>query len=258
MLVDVHAHLDDEAFDGDRDQLLEEIKSQGIKVINAGTDLETSRFSLQLAREYGFVYACVGVHPHEASRVPADYLDALREMARDPKVVAIGEIGLDYHYNFSPGDVQKEVFEEQLSLARELGLPVVVHSREADCDTLEILKKSGVRKSLMHCYSGSPEMAAELAELGFYFSFGGPLTFKNAAKTREVAAGLPRDRVLIETDCPYLTPEPFRGKRNDPTRLPYIAAALAQIWRVPVEEVVEITCRNAVSLFNIDLKPGRR
>ncbi|TYP57374.1 TatD family hydrolase [Thermosediminibacter litoriperuensis] len=254
MLVDVHAHLDDEAFDGDRDQLLEEIKSRGITVINSGSDLESSRLSLRLAREYEFVYACVGIHPHEASGVPAGYLEALREMARDPKVVAVGEIGLDYHYNFSPRDVQKKVFEEQLSLARELGLPVVVHSREAHGDTLEILKKSAVRKGLMHCYSGSPETAAELLALGFYFSFGGILTFKNAARTREVAAGLPRDRILLETDCPYLSPEPFRGRRNDPTRLPYIAAALAEIWGVPVEEVVEITHRNAVSLFNIDFK----
>ncbi|MCG0275065.1 MAG: TatD family hydrolase [Thermosediminibacteraceae bacterium] len=252
MLVDAHAHLDDKAFESDREKLLEEIESQGIVVINAGSDLKSSLKSLELARKHNFIYACVGVHPHEASNVPADYLDILRELAHDKRVVAIGEIGLDYHYNFSPKDVQKKVFEEQLLLAKELGLPVVVHSREALCDTLEILEKSGVKKGLMHCYSGSLEEAQDFLALGFYFSFGGILTFKRAEKTREVAAGLPRDRVLLETDCPYLTPEPFRGKRNDPTRLPYIARALAKIWGISEKEVEEITKSNAKNFFSID------
>ncbi|MDN5331011.1 MAG: TatD DNase family protein [Tepidanaerobacteraceae bacterium] len=252
VLVDAHAHLDDAAFDGEREELLKNIKEQGIIVINAGSDLESSRASLELARNYDFVYACVGVHPHEASKVSPDYIDVLRDLARHPKVVAIGEIGLDYHYNFSPGEVQKKVFEAQLSLAKELGLPVVVHSREALGDTLEILKKAGVKKGLMHCYSGSLTEAWDFLALGFYFSFGGILTFKKAEDMRKVAAGLPKERVLIETDCPYLSPEPFRGKRNDPTRLIYIARALSDIWGISERKVGEITKSNAKELFGIE------
>ncbi|KXG77851.1 putative deoxyribonuclease YcfH [Fervidicola ferrireducens] len=252
VLVDAHAHLDDAAFDGDREELLKHIKEQGIIVINAGSDLESSRMSLELARNYDFVYACAGVHPHEASKVSPDYIDGLRELAKHPKVVAVGEIGLDYHYNFSPREVQKKVFEAQLSLAKEMGLPVVVHSREALGDTLEILKKSGVKKGLMHCYSGSLDEARDFLDLGFYFSFGGVLTFKKAEDVRKVAAGLPKGRVLIETDCPYLSPEPFRGKRNDPTRLVYIIRALADIWGISEGEVGEITKNNAKELFGIE------
>ena len=252
VLVDAHAHLDDAAFDGDREELLKHIKEQGIIVINAGSDLESSRMSLELARNYDFVYACAGVHPHEASKVSPDYIDGLRDLAKHPKVVAVGEIGLDYHYNFSPREVQKKVFEAQLSLAKEMGLPVVVHSREALGDTLEILKKSGVKKGLMHCYSGSLDEARDFLDLGFYFSFGGVLTFKKAEDVRKVAAGLPKERVLIETDCPYLSPEPFRGKRNDPTRLIYIVRALSYIWGISEEEVVKITKNNAKKLFGIE------
>lgn len=252
VLVDAHAHLDDAAFDGDREELLKRIKEQGIIIINAGSDLESSRVSLELAQNYNFVYASVGIHPHQASKVSIDYINWLRDLAKHPKVVAVGEIGLDYHYNFSPKEVQKKVFEAQLSLAKEMDLPVVVHSREALGDTLEILKKSGVKKGLMHCYSGSLDEAWAFLDLGFYFSFGGVLTFKKAEDVRKVVAGLPKERVLIETDCPYLSPEPFRGKRNDPTRLVYIVQALADIWGISEGEVVKITKNNAKELFGIE------
>lgn len=252
VLVDAHAHLDDAAFDGDREELLKRIKEQRIIVINAGSDIESSCTSLELASKCDFVYACVGVHPHQALKVGPGYIDGLRELAKQPKVVAVGEIGLDYHYNFSPKEVQKKVFEEQLSLAKEVGLPVVVHSREALGDTLEILKKSGVKKGLMHCYSGSFDEAWAFLDLGFYFSFGGVLTFKKAEDVRKVAAALPKERVLVETDCPYLSPEPFRGRRNDPTRLVYIVKALADIWGISETEVGEITKRNAKEFFGLD------
>lgn len=253
VLVDAHAHLDDEAFDGDRSELLRQIQKAGIIVVNAGSDLESSRFSLELARNWDFVYACVGVHPHEAKKAHPGYIGELTELARDPKVVAIGEIGLDYHYDFSPREVQKEVFEKQLLLAKDLGLPVVVHCREALSDVLEILKKSGVKKGLLHCYTGTLKEAQDFLELGFYFSFGGMLTFKKAEDLRKVAKGLPKERVLVETDCPYLSPEPFRGRRNDPTRLVYVVRSLAGIWGISEEEVAEITRNNAIELFGLEL-----
>ena len=250
MFVDVHAHLDDKAFDGDREQVLENIRAAGMLVVTAGSDVETSRFSVELARKYDFVYACVGVHPHEAGKAPKDYLEELKELAKDPKVLAIGEIGLDYYYEFSERRIQQYVFVEQLELAESLNLPVIIHDRDAHQDTLSILKKSSPR-GLMHCYSGSLEMARELLKLGFYFSFGGVITFKNAKRPREVVSQLPLDKILLETDCPYLTPEPYRGKRNDPTKIPLIAQKLAELHQVSLQEVEDITYANFTKLFGL-------
>jgi len=251
MFIDAHAHLDAEAFDKDRDEVLKKIKDSGIHVINAGSDIDSSAFSLKLAREHDFIYACVGVHPHDSERAPKDYLDTLYDMAKAPKVLAIGEIGLDYHYDFSDREIQKKVFKEQLALARELDLPVVVHDREAHQDTLEIIKKSGISRGLMHCYSGSLELAQEYIKLGFYFSLGGTITFKNAKKPKESAAKIPLDKILLETDCPYLSPEPFRGKRNDPTNIPIIARAMAELRSISVEEIEKAIEENTRRLFGI-------
>lgn len=251
MLVDAHAHLDDDAFDPDREEVIQKIKEAGIFVINAGSDLHTSEFSVRLAERYDFVYACVGVHPHEAQKAPEGYLQILRNLAQSPKVVAVGEIGLDYYYDFSDREIQKKVFSEQLELAKEVGLPVVIHDREAHGDTLEILKRSGIKRGLMHCYSGSYEIAGEFMKMGFYFSFGGPITFKNAKRPKEVAAKLPLEKILLETDCPYLSPEPYRGKRNDPTRVRVIAEALAHIKGITLQEVEKTTTSNARELFKL-------
>lgn len=253
MFFDVHAHLDDEAFDEDRDEVIEKVNQQNIGVINAGATLETSKTSVDLSGDYENFYACVGIHPHEAGDVPDNYIEILEDLASYPKVVAIGEIGLDYYYDLADKDVQKRVFFEQLDLAKRLDLPVVIHNREAHQDTLEILKKSGIKKGLMHCYSGSFEMAQEFMRLGFYFSFGGMITFKNAKRPKEVASKLPLNRILTETDCPYLTPEPYRGKRNDPTMIPIIANQLAKLQGVSVKELEENININLKNLFGIDI-----
>ncbi|HHX23895.1 MAG: TatD family hydrolase [Tepidanaerobacteraceae bacterium] len=251
MLADVHAHLDDKAFDDDRQEVLKNIKEAGITVINAGSDIKSSEFSLRLAQENDFIYACVGVHPHEAQKVKKDYINQLEKLANNPKVLGIGEIGLDYYYDFSDRKIQKRVFSEQIDLAKSLDLPVVIHDRDAHKDTLDILKDLRPLKGLMHCYSGSFEMAQELIKLGFYFSFGGVITFKNAKKPKEVVSKLPLDRILLETDCPYLSPEPFRGKRNDPTRIPVIAKALAGLKELSLDKVVETTNENLSKLFRL-------
>lgn len=244
MFVDVHAHLDDEAFDSDREEVLEKIKEAGIMVINAGSDIASSQMSVKLAKEHDLIYACIGVHPHDAQNVQKDYIKELEELAKNSKVVGIGEIGLDYYYDLSDRETQKRIFIEQLDLAKSLNLPVVIHDRDAHQDTLDILKDSRPAKGLMHCYSGSLEMAQELIRLGFYFSFGGVITFKNAKKPKEVASKLPLERILLETDCPYLSPEPYRGKRNDPTRIPVIAKTLAELRGITVDEIKDITFAN--------------
>lgn len=249
MFVDVHAHLDDEAFDTDRQEMIKKIEEAGIIVVNAGSDMASSRFSVKLAEEFDFIYACVGIHPHEAKKVEKDYLTKLEELAKSPKVIAIGEIGLDYYYGSSEKDAQQKVFREQIELAKSLNLPVVVHDRDAHKDTADILKNIKPERGLMHCYSGSFEMAQEFIEMNFYFSFGGVITFKNAKRPKEVAAKLPSDRILLETDCPYMSPEPYRGKRNDPTRIPIIAAQMAALRGVMLEEIERITYSNFNRLF---------
>ncbi|MCR4430227.1 MAG: TatD family hydrolase [Tepidanaerobacteraceae bacterium] len=258
MLIDAHAHLDDEAFDGDRESVMKKIREKGMIVINAGSNIETSKFSVELSQKHDFIYACVGIHPHEAAKAGQNYLETLKQLAEYERVLAIGEIGLDYHYDFCDREIQKKVFAEQLELAKELGLPVVVHDREAHRDTLEILQKSGVKKGLMHCYSASLEMAEEFMKIGFYFSFGGTITFKNASRPKQAASKLPLDKILLETDCPYLSPEPRRGKRNDPTEIETIASALAKLRGVSIEEIERATASNVRNLFGrLTLTGGR-
>ncbi len=255
VLVDSHAHLCDEAFDTDRDEVIARATQAGLAaIVDVGFDLESSKRAAALAGQRGEVYAAVGVHPHDASNVPEDYLDQLAGLAKNPRVVALGEMGLDFHYNLSPRDRQREVFGEQLELARELGLPVIIHDREAHGEILEILRsrRRGQYRGVLHCFSGSLEMARECLEMGFFLSLAGPVTFKNAHRLLQIAEELPLERLLVETDCPYLTPEPYRGKRNEPASVALVAAKIAEIKGLPVDEVARITADNAAALFGWD------
>lgn len=252
MLFDTHAHYDDEAFDPDRELLLESLPQRGVAlVVNPGCDLESSRKAVAYAAEYPHVYAAVGIHPENCGGfTPAD-MDALRQLAQQPKVAAIGEIGLDYYWAENPPRERQQVlFREQVLLAKELGLPVIIHDREAHADTLEVLRElrpAGV----LHCFSGSAEMAGEVAALGMYIGFTGAITFKNARKAPQAAAAVPDDLLLIETDCPYMAPEPYRGKRCDSSMLTRVAERLAEIRGGSAEEIVQMTCRNARRLFGV-------
>ena len=254
MLIDSHAHLDDRRFNDDRDMLIKNFKNNNIElVINIGADLMTSVASVELADKYDTIYAAVGVHPHSAKEVNTLVMENIRELTKNKKVVAIGEIGLDFHYDNSPRDVQRKWFIEQLKLAKELDLPVVIHTREASQETYDILKNNqdGTVRGVMHSFSGSAEMANLYVDMGFYISIGGPVTFKNARVVREVAEAVPLDKLLIETDCPYLTPEPYRGKRNEPVYMKYTAEKIAEVRGISYDEVVKATNRNAKKLFNI-------
>lgn len=252
-IFDSHAHYDSEAFDYDRKELLNALPEQGVcGIINCGTDIASSLKSLEYADEFQFVYAACGIHPHEAESCKDGYISVLRNLCNDEKCVAVGEIGLDYHYDFSPRDIQKRVFEEQLILAKELDLPVIVHDRESHEDTLALLKKYSP-KGVVHCFSGSAEMAKEIVKLGMYIGLGGAVTFKNARKPLEVAAVVPKDKLLVETDCPYMTPVPFRGKRNDSSFIPYAAETIASVWGMASQEVLNITRINANKLFGLEL-----
>jgi len=254
MLIDSHAHLDDEKFDEDRDDVIKSLKEDGIDiVINPGADLNSSIKAVSLAEKYENIYAAVGVHPHSVTEMDEATMDMLRSFAKKDKVVAIGEIGLDYYYDYSPRDAQKKWFREQLNLAKEVGLPVIIHSRDAAGDTLEIIKEAqdGRLRGVMHCYSGSLDMAMEYIKLGFYISFAGPVTFKNSKKSKEVAKAIPLDRLLIETDSPYMTPEPYRGRRNEPKYVRYVAETIAEIKGISLEDIAERTSENAKKLFGI-------
>lgn len=252
-IFDSHAHYDSEAFNDDRKELLNALPEQGVcGIINCGTDIASSLKSLEFADEFPFVYAACGIHPHEAEACKDGYISVLRNLCSDEKCVAVGEIGLDYHYDFSPRDTQKKVFEEQLILAKELDLPVIVHDREAHEDTLEFLKKYRP-KGVVHCFSGSAEMAKEIVKLGMYIGLGGAVTFKNARRPLEVAAVVPDNKLLIETDCPYMTPVPFRGKRNDSSYIPYAAEAIASVKGVTAQVVLDLTRKNANTLFGLEL-----
>ena len=254
MLFDTHAHLDDHAFDPDRDALLAALPGQGIGLLmNPGCSLATSRAACALAREHSWIYAAVGSHPDAAAEVTPEVLEEYRRLIREnPKVKAVGEIGLDYHYEDVPRNIQQEAFLAQMELAREVKLPVIVHERDAHADGMTVVRHFPEVTGVFHCYSGSLEMARELVERGWYIGFTGVLTFKNARRALEAAAAVPRDRVVIETDCPYMSPEPFRGKRNDPTRLCRMAEALAAVWGVTPEEAEAITFENGKRLYKID------
>ncbi len=258
MLIDSHAHLDDKRFDSDREILIKSLKDNGIDlVINIGADIQSSRASIELAKNHENIYAVVGVHPHSAKDLEGKDLSELRELAKEEKVVAIGEIGLDFYYDNSPRDIQRKWFKAQIELAKELDMPIVIHTRDAAQETFLILKEAaqdGKLKCLLHCYSGSAEMAREYIKLGFYISLGGPVTFKNARVPREVAKVVPLDRLLVETDSPYLTPEPYRGKRNEPMYVKYVAQRIAQEKGLSYKEVAEATSANVLKFFGIDRK----
>lgn len=254
MLIDTHAHYDDSRFDDDRDVLLQSLKSKGVSyIINASSDVPSNNMGISLSLQYEFIYTAIGIHPHNCGHFDDTFLDMLIELASNKKVVAIGEIGLDYYYDNAPRDLQKKCFARQIELARQLKLPIIVHDRDAHQDTLNIIKSehASIVGGVMHAYSGSIEMAKTLLENNFYFGIGGVCTFKNAKKIVDVIRYLPIDRILLETDCPYLTPEPHRGRRNDSGYLKYIAEKIAQIKNIDVGEVGSITAQNAVRLFNL-------
>ena len=252
VFVDSHAHLDDEAFDEDREEVIKDILSGGNYFFNIGCDLKTSYSSYELAKKYDHVYAVVGVHPHEAKYYTAETREALKELLTKDKVMAIGEIGLDYHYDLSPRDVQREVFIDQIDLAREMDVPIVIHTREAMEETYEILEKHAKgMKVLLHCYTGSIEMARKYLKLGYKLALGGALTFKNAKNTVDVAREVDLKDLLIETDSPYMTPVPYRGKRNDPRKVVLVAEKLAEIKGISTEEVLEATKKNAFEFFGV-------
>lgn len=254
MFIDSHAHLDDDRFNEDRDSIIEAIRKNDIDiVVNIGADLSSSIRSIKLSEEYDFIYAVVGVHPHDAKTMDDNTINLIKTFAAKEKVVAIGEIGLDYYYDNSPRDIQKKRFIEQIELAKDLDMPIVVHTRDAAGDTMEIIKNAqdGRLRGVMHCYSGSVEQAFEYIDLGFYISLGGPVTFKNSRVSKEVAKAIPLDKMMIETDSPYLTPEPYRGKRNNPMYVKYVAEKIAELREVSIEEIGRVTSENTKRLFNI-------
>ena len=253
MLFDTHAHMDDRAFDEDREVLLARLPEQGIGLLmNPGCSLASSWDAVALAARYDYIYAAVGSHPDAADEVTPTVLDEYRMLCkRNPKVRAIGEIGLDYHYEDVPRQRQQEAFRAQMGLAAELTLPVIVHEREAHEDGMRIVEEFPSVKGVFHCYSGSAEMAKLLVERGWYIGFTGVLTFKNARKAVEVAQSIPLERIVLETDCPYMSPEPFRGKRNDPSRLCYMAEKLAQLRSLPLESIHQITVENGKRLYRM-------
>ena len=253
MLFDTHAHLNDEAFNADREALLAGLQEKGIGlVMNAGCSLEASREVVQMAKQYPWLYAAVGSHPDSADEVNEEVLEEYRKLCKlNPEVKAIGEIGLDYHYEDIPRQIQQKAFRLQMELARELDLPVIVHERDAHEDGMAIVREFPTVKGVFHCYSGSAEMARQLVEMGWYIGFTGVLTFKNARKAVETAASIPLDRIVLETDCPYMAPEPFRGKRNDPGYLYRMAQQLAAIRGITPQEAAAITTENGKKLYRI-------
>lgn len=246
-----HAHYDDKRFREDREELLQELlPASGVShIINIGCDVKSSEISVRMAEKYDYIYAAVGVHPHELYDMSSQTIDKLRKLSQHKKVVAIGEIGLDYHYDTHPREFQRFWFIQQLRLAEETGLPVVIHSREASQDTFDIISRSNVRRGSIHCYSGSAEMALDYVKMGFHIGVGGVVTFSNAKKLVEVVEAIPIESILIETDCPYLAPAPNRGKRNDSRNLKYIVEKIAEIKNMTPEAVAEITKKNAKNLF---------
>ena len=254
MIIDSHAHLDDRRFDRDRDMIIKKLQDNGIELaINIGADLKTSIASVSLAEKYKNIYAVVGIHPHSAKEMDDSTIEILRSFASREKVVAIGEIGLDFYRDLSPRDVQRKSFRDQLKLAKEVNLPVVIHSRDADQEVFDTLKQAqdGNLRGVLHCYSGSVELAMEFIKLGFYISLAGPVTFNNARVPKEVAKAVPLDKLLIETDSPYLTPEPYRGKRNEPIFTKYVAGTIADLRGISYQELAKATNRNTKELFGI-------
>ena len=253
MLFDTHAHYDDERFDGDRDALLASMPERGVElIVNPGCTVKTSRTAVELAARFAHVYAAVGIHPANCHDFTPEQIDDLRALAARPKVVAIGEIGLDYYWEQNPPrELQQRVLRNQLALAQELGLPVIVHDREAHADSLAIVQEFPAVRGVFHCFSGSVEMARELLKRGWYLGFDGPVTYKNARKTVEVALECPLDRMLLETDSPYMAPVPVRGTRNDSRSVRYIAEKLAALRGLNTDELIRLTAENGRRLFGI-------
>ena len=252
MLFDTHAHLNDPAFDEDRAELMAGLRDKGIGfVMNAGCSLQSSRDIIAMAEKYPWLYASVGSHPDSADEVNDAVIEAYRVLCRHEKVKAIGEIGLDYYYEDIPRDIQKNAFRMQMALAKEVDLPVIIHEREAHDDGMRIVKEFPGVTGVFHCYSGSAEMARQLVNMGWYIGFTGVLTFKNARKALETAASIPLERIVLETDCPFMAPEPYRGKRNDPGYLIKMAEKLAEIRGISVAEAIHVTTENAKRLYRI-------
>ena len=254
MLFDTHAHMDDASFDADRHELLSALPQRGIGLLmNPGCSYASSLNAIALAQQYDYIYAAVGSHPDVADEVDDALIAQYRELCKQhPRVKAIGEIGLDYHYEDIPREIQKKAFRLQMELARELGLPVIVHEREAHEDGLRIVDEFPTVQGVFHCYSGSLEMAKELIKRGWYIGFTGVLTFKNARKALEVASAIPLERIVIETDCPYMAPVPFRGKRNDPGKVRFMAEKLAELRGISFEEAARTTLENGRRLYRLD------
>lgn len=254
MIFDTHAHYDDDAFDEDRDELLSGMTAKNVEyIVNVGASIESSKRSIALAEKYPFIYAAVGVHPDEVGELNEEKFNRLREWTKHEKAKAVGEIGLDYYWDKEQHDLQKHWFMRQMELAHEANLPIIVHSREAAKDTLDMIiaAKPLDLPGIIHCYSYSVEQAREYLNMGYYIGIGGVLTFKNAKKLKEVAEYAPLSRIVLETDCPYLAPVPYRGKRNDSSKLSYVVEELAAIKQMPVEEVLRITNENGKKLYHI-------
>lgn len=252
MFFDTHAHYDDSQFDSDRDTLLSSMPENGVNLIlNPGTDTESSLKSIELAKKYPFIYCAVGYHPHEADKMTHEEFEKIAQMLKHPRVRAIGEIGLDYHYDFASHEEQISCFRKQLELARETGKPVIIHDREAHEDCINILSEYPEVRGVFHCYSGSLEMARLLIKRGWYLSFTGAITFKNARRALEVISEIPAERIMIETDSPYLSPVPLRGKRNDSRNLPYIADVIAKCLGISVEDAAKLCFENGKRFFDI-------
>lgn len=251
-VIDTHAHYDDPAFDSDRDELLTEILNESVdKLITIGCSIEGSRNAIKIAEKFPSVYASVGIHPSDCMGSSDNYIDILREMSKNKKVVAIGEIGLDYHYDGYDKETQIDCFIKQLELAKELSLPVIIHSREATSDTMDILRKYKP-KGVVHCFSGSVETAREIIELGMMISFTGVLTFKNSRKAVEACSAIPMERIMLETDSPYMAPVPHRGKRNNSSYVLHVAEKVAEIKNMTIDEVITVCNGNAVRFFGLN------
>jgi TatD DNase family protein len=255
MLFDTHAHLNAEEYKDDLDEVILRAQEAGVtNMVVVGFDRPTIEKAMELVDQYDFLFASVGWHPVDAIDMTEEDLVWIEKLAAHPKVVALGEMGLDYHWDKSPKDIQKEVLRKQIRLARKVKLPIIIHNREATADIIEILKEEKADEigGIMHCFSGSPEIARECIKMNFYISLGGPVTFKNAKKPKEVAAEIPLDKLLIETDCPYLTPHPYRGKRNEPGYVKLVAEQIAEIKGLTYEEVADATTKNAKNFFGIN------
>lgn len=255
MLFDTHVHLNADQFVEDLEEVINRAQNEGVShMVCVGFDRPTIEKAMELAETYDFIYACVGWHPVDAIDMTEEDLLWIEELAGHPKVVALGEMGLDYHWDKSPKEIQKEVFRKQIRLAKKVKLPIVIHNREATADIVEILQEEGAAEvgGIMHCFSGSPEVAKECLKMNFYISLGGPVTFKNAKKPKEVAEAIPLEKLLIETDCPYLAPHPYRGKRNEPGYVKLVAEQIAEIKGLTYEEVANATTHNAKKIFDIN------